>query len=161
MRYEEFKNRIDQMAAPATPAARCRFAVETIRLLRLRVEKEIQKELTEEERKSLSALLTGFETESPDQLAQTLNALVESITRDDVRAIEFHPTITELLCAFDNWINYRRSPNPKWIANMAIDLVNVVDYEIGGNAESYSVRNILGAPEMVAELERQKRILSP
>jgi hypothetical protein len=98
---------------------------------------------------------------SPDELAGTLAKLNHSMCRDPVRAIEFHADITELLCAFDHWIGYRRSGDAHLIARLAINRVNSVDYAIGGDVEAYSVDNMLGAPTMAAEFQRQQRILVP
>jgi hypothetical protein len=80
---------------------------------------------------------------------------------DDVRAIEFHPALTELLCAVDSFIQYRRDGEPSHVADIARNAVNNVDYHIGGDSGDYSIENMLGSPLMVAEFERMQRLLVP
>lgn len=61
--------------------------------------------------------------------------------------------------AVDSWADYRLTSHPVYIAHIAINMVNAVDYDIGGDTAEYSVDNMLGAPEMVAEYNRQRRML--
>jgi hypothetical protein len=161
MHYAEFKASIERMAATATPEARRHFALDTIRLLYQSADAPAREQLTDEEQRLLSALMEGVEARPPDELAGVLEALNGSMDRDPVRAVEFHPDITELLCAIDHWIGYRRSGNPHLIACLAVNRVDSVDYAIGGDVGAYSVKNMLGAPEMVAEAHRQQRLLLP
>jgi hypothetical protein len=161
MRYAELEQRIEEMAAAASEDARRCFALDTIRLLKQAAEQPSREELTVEEQRLLSTLLNGLESQPDADLAATLEQLNASMCRDPVRAIEFHPSITELLCAIDNWLGYRRSGDPHRIADVAINAVNHVDYVIGGDARGYSISNMLGAPEMVAEFHRQRRLLVP
>jgi hypothetical protein len=161
MRYAEFEERIEQIAAAASDEARRRFALDTIGLLHQSAQEPARRELTTEEQRLLSTLLQGVEVRLPDELAGALDELNNSMCLDPVRAIEFHPDITELLCAIDNWIEYRRSGDPRHIARLGINRVNSVDYAIGGDIGEYSVNNMRGASEMVAEFQRQQRLLVP
>jgi hypothetical protein len=63
MRYAEFQRRIEQMAAAASPEARRRFALDTIRLLQRSAEAAIQSELSAEETRLHSMLIAGLEAE--------------------------------------------------------------------------------------------------
>jgi hypothetical protein len=160
MRYAEFEQSIERTVAAASADACRRFALDTIRLLHGQVESATRAELTSEEQQWLSSLIVGVEAESPGDLASTLEALNESMCHDPVRAIEFHPGISELLCAIDNWIGYRRTAEPRLIAGVAINMVNALDYAIRGDVGEYSIDNMLGATEMVAEFQRQQRLLA-
>src|SRR5262245_16658748 len=101
MRYAEFEANIEKMAAAATPEACHRFALDTIGLLHQAADAPAQEQLTDEERQLLAVLVEGVATRPPDELAGALEALNESMCRDPVRAIEFHPDITQMLCAID------------------------------------------------------------
>jgi hypothetical protein len=81
------------------------------------------------------------------------------MTAEDVRAIRFHPDITEWMCAVANWVAYLTSGDPSAVARLAINMVNSIDYAIGGDTDEYSTRNMLGSPMMQAEYERQERLL--
>jgi hypothetical protein len=161
MRYAEFEVNIEKLAAAATPERRRRFALDTIGLLYQAADAPARGELNGEELRQFAALMEGVEISPPDVLAGVLASLNESMCRDPVRAIEFHPDITELLCAIDHWIGYRRSGDPHRIAGLAINRVNSVDYAIGGDVGEYSTDNMLGAAKMVAEVQRQQRLLIP
>jgi hypothetical protein len=161
MRYAEFVANIERMAAAATPEACRRFALDTIGLLYRAAEAPAQQELSDEERLRLAALVGGVEASPPDELDGALAALNDSMCRDPVRAIEFHPDLTELLCAIDHWLGYRRSGDPHQIACLAVNRVNSVDYALRGAGAAYSAGDMLGAAEMVAEARRQQRLLSP
>lgn len=74
---------------------------------------------------------------------------------DDVRAVEFDPDITELLCAIDNLLNYAVARDPQFISKIAINMLNCIDYAVSGLPE-----DILVEPTMREEHERQKRLLT-
>ena len=161
MRYTDFEHRIVQMAASATEPARRSFAIDTITRLFAGATGPLSEQLTPEEHNLAQRLADGFADGDPQSLKDTLDRLNDSMTLDEVRAIEFHPAITEWMCAIDNWIGYRQSGNPRAIAGVAINMVNAIDYENDGQAEGYSIDNILGARAMRVEYERQQRMLAP
>src|SRR3569832_13200 len=151
MRYGEFVKRIQEMAVAATPIACFQFSLETIRLLRQSAEAPLQEELTIEEKQLMANLMDGIEALPCDDLAEMLDELNRSMSRDPVSAIEIHPDITQMLCAIENWVGYRRSGDARCIADLAINRVNSVDYDIGGDVGEFSINNMLGSPDMADE----------
>jgi len=159
MRYSDLENCIKEIAASSSETARHHFAHDTIRRLHQSAVEAISKELTDSERRLLTELLAGLDSQPAEGLKAKLNDLTDSMCRDPVRAIEFHADITELLCAIDSWIDYRRTADAEHIFGIAIAMVNSVDYAIGGDTADYSVKNMLGASEMREEFERQQHLL--
>ena len=133
--------------------------MDTIGRLHASAESAIRDEFTEPEGLLLSEILAGLESLSAAALKRKVQELDDSQCRDPVRAIEFNPKVTELVCAVDSWADYRITDDPVCVAHIAINMVNAVDYQIGGESADYSIENMLGAPEMVAEHHRQKRML--
>ena len=161
MRYADFERQIMEMAISASEVARRGFAIDTIVRLHQSASDAIRNEYTEPERSLLASILDGLESTSADVLKLKLKQLTESLERDSVRAIEFRPDVTELLCAIDSWLDYRLSCDPHFIGAIAINMVNSIDYAIGGEIGDYSINNVFGAPAMVAEHQRQERMLAP
>lgn len=160
MKYAEFEQQIRHMVTAASEAARRAFSLDTIGLLYQSAKKAIDKDFTMDERRLLSQLLSGLEIVPTPELKRKLNQLVESQCRDSVRAIGYHRDATELICAIDSWLEYQLTRDPACVARLAICMVNSVDYAIGGDEAEYSVNNMLGSPAMVAEYQRQQRLLS-
>jgi hypothetical protein len=159
MTYKEFEQEIIRMAASATDAARFHFALDTIGLLRRSAQAAVLTELTEAERGALAEILADVERGSLDGLRPRLQKLIDSLCRNDVRAIEFHPDITELLCAIDSLLDYANSKNPGCIGRIAISMVNSIDHTIGGDSEGYSIHDMMAAEQMRSEYARQKGLL--
>jgi len=159
MRYSDFEKLIHNMAAAASESARKAFAVDTINRLYASAERAIHDEFTESERLLLREIVAGLESLPAAVLKGKVRELDDSQCRDPIRAIEFNPKVTELVCAANSWADYRITNDPVHVAHIAINMVNVVDYEIGDQASEYSTENMLGAPEMVAEHDRQQRML--
>ncbi len=159
MRYIDFEKLIHRMAVSASASARQAFALDTIGRLHASAESAIGDEFTEFERLLLGEIVAGVETLSADELKRKVQELNDRQCRDSVRAIEFNPKTTELICALDSWADYRLTNDPAHVAHIAINMVNAVDYDIGGDTAEYSTNNMLGAPEMVAEHHRQRRML--
>jgi len=159
MQYAEFERLIHERAATASKAARKSFALDTIGRLHDAVESYILQEFTEPERLLLREVLSGLERKPPATLKPKFQELHVRLCRDPIRAVEFTPPISQLLSAIDSWIGYRTSGDPEHVAQIAINMVNVVDYAIGGEVAEYSIENVLGAPSMVAEYRRQERML--
>ena len=152
--YQQYEAELNRMAREATNEARFRFAKETIALLHQSIAEEIAAELTRPEQELLTEILAAIEGDECEKLRSHFKELQESTTADDVRAVEFHPDFAELLCAIDHLIEYQASKDPGRIARIGINLVNSIDWRIDGLPE-----NILSAPEMLDEYERQKRLL--
>jgi hypothetical protein len=72
---------------------------------------------------------------------------------DEMRAV--HPQIICLLSALTCWSGYRQCSDPRLIADIAIQMVNCLDYD-----NEIDIKNVLGSPQMVAEIERQRRLLT-
>jgi hypothetical protein len=160
MRYGDFEKLIHRMAVSASEPARSSFALDTIDRLHASTLDAIRDEFTEAERLRLNEILEGLDRQPAVLLKQKLKELNDILCRDPIRAIEFNPKSTELLCAIDNWLDYRITRDPECVGHIAINMVNVVDYEIGEAVGDYSTENMLGAPEMVAEHQRQQRMLA-
>ena len=152
--YQEYEAELKRMAREASNEARLRFAKETIALLHQSVAAETPAELTRHEQELLTEILAAIDGDACEQLRSCFKELEESTTADDVRAVEFHPDFPELLCAIDYLIEYQAGQDPGRIARIRINRVNSIDWRIDGLPE-----NILSAPEMLAEYERQKRLL--
>jgi len=159
MRYTEFEQLIAQMALEATGEGRRSFALDTIAFLRISAAPSIDSELTDAERTPLIHILDSLESEDLDTMRAVFNRLNESMSGDPVRAIEFDPHLTDLLCAVDAWLDYRKTGAPKCIEAIAVHRVNSLDYDISGQAEGYSIDNMLAAAEMRDEYERQRQML--
>jgi len=160
MRFTEFQQCIGELAGSASDAARRRFAIDNITRLHSSAMPALQAELTPSEFELAEKLSETFADGDAVTLAPILNALNDSMTADDVRAIEFHANITEWMCAIDHWINYLLTLKPQEIAALAMNMVNSVDYAIGGDVGGYSIENVLASPLMQAEHERQRKYLS-
>ena len=159
MRYPDFEKLIYQMAASASDSARCAFALDTIARLKASADSALGEEFTEAERLLLGEILAGLEGLPPAVLKQKVQDLNDSQCRDEIRAIEFNPKVTDLVAALDSWADYRITKDPVHVGGIAINMVNAVDYDIGGHTGQYSTENMLGAPAMSAEHHRQKRML--
>jgi hypothetical protein len=160
MRYADFEKLIHGMAASASQTARRSFALDTLNRLHACCQKAIREEFTEAERARLHEILAGLEQQPAPELKQKLLELNDILCRDPVRSIEFNPKTTQLLCAIDNWIDYLTTRDPQCVSNIAINMVNAVDCEIDRPIAEYSIDNMLGAPEMIAEHQRQQRMLA-
>jgi hypothetical protein len=154
LRYSEFEKEIRSMATAATHDARLGFARDTIRLLHQSVATAISQELTETEQRLLDRVLAGIQADSFPESRAAFEELDQSTCEDDVRAIELHPDLTELLCVIDNLLAYVVARDPQLIARIAINMVNCIDYAIDGLPE-----NIMAAPQMQDEFKRQQRLL--
>ncbi len=157
MRYQEYEKFIARMAAAASADAQRHFALESLRLLTEFAEPSAQGQLNASEKQLLLSLIEGVEKLTPDVLAEGLIKLSASMCSDDIRAIEFNPDITELTCAIDNWIQFRLSNDPCFIAGIAVNMVNSVAF----HADRFDIDDMLRLPEMAAEFKRQTRLLSP
>ena len=152
--YQQYEAELKRMTREATHEAHLQFAKETIALLHRSVAARIPVELTGREQELLTEILAAIAGDAREQLRLPLSELVANVTADDVRAVEFHPDFAELLCAIDHLIEYQASQDPGRIARIGINMVNSIDWRIDGLPE-----NILSAPEMLEEYERQKRSL--
>jgi hypothetical protein len=159
MRYADFEKLIHRMLSSTSDSARRAFALDTIVRLHASAESAICKEFTEPERSLLREIVTGLERLPAVVLKRKVQELDDSQCRDSIRAIEFNRKVTDLVAALDSWANYRITKDPLHVAGIAINMVNAVDYDIGGHSDEYSTENLFGAPEMVAEHHRQKRLL--
>lgn len=160
MKYADFKKAIHELVCSAAEDGRRAFALDTIRLLHESAKSAINSQFTEAEFNQLTKILSRVADGPFDELKRELEDLLNSQCEDPVRAIEFDSVVTELLCAVDHWIDYRLKGNPDSITGVAINMVNHVDYCIGGDGGGYSIDNMLGAPAMVAEYQRQQTLLT-
>lgn len=156
MRYKDFEKRIKEMVAAASDDARRRFALDTIRLLYESAKAPAKEDLTPIEHELVAELVNGANSRPVDELQTILEQLSQSTSHDEVRAIEIHADIVELMCGIDNWIAYRRAGDPQSIFGLAINRVNSVDFAVGGDSD---IENFFAVPEMSAEFERQKNLL--
>ena len=142
-------------------SARQAFALDTIARLHASAESAIREEFTESERTLLGEIVAGLESLPAALLKRKIQELDDSQCRDEIRAQEFNPKVTQFVAALDSWADYRITKDPLAVAGIAINMVNAVDYDIdiGGRTSEYSTDNMLGAPEMLAEHHRQKRML--
>ena len=161
MRYSKLESRVSNLVRSATPAARLRFGLDTVTLLQGRAGHAIAAQLSASERASLLEILGHLESRPANDLAAGFGAFLKTFKADDVRSTEFHQDLIELLCAVDGFISYRCAGDPAQVVRIAISAINSVDYHIEGRAGAYSVDNMLGSPQMVAEYERQQLLLAP
>jgi hypothetical protein len=161
MRYADFEKLIYKMAASASDSARRAFALDTIARLHTSAASALSAELTEGERLLLGEIVAGLERLPGATLKRKVQELDASQCQDEIRAQEFNPKVTQLVAALDGWADYLITKDPRAVAGIAINMVNAVDYDIdnGGHTDQYSTENMLGAPEMLAEHHRQKRML--
>ena len=145
----------------ATDSCRRDFALDTIGRLHASASDAFRSELTPDERQMADNLAKHFADADPQAQLDTLTRLNDSMTEDDVRAIEFHYDITEWMCALESWFNFRLTNDPSHIASIAINMVNSIDQTLDDDPDGYSINNMLGDPKMVAEYERQQRLLVP
>lgn len=160
MEHADFVKHITQLVLAASDDQRRRFALETISLLHDSAALALREELSETERQLHERLAVDLERGPLDQLCSDSQCLAESMVLDPVRAIEFHPHLTEYLAAVESWLLFRQTDDPIHIAAIACNRVNTIDHDIGGDVGGYSIHNVLGAAEMVAEYERQQRLLA-
>jgi hypothetical protein len=154
MRYEDYERWINRVAAAASAAARSEFALETIRRLQDSTADLVKKELDSSEQQLLAKSLGEIEAVSPTETVSLLRSLDESMSRDEARAVGFHPNILWLLSALSDWAHYRRSLDPRFIARIGIQMVNRIDYD-----HPVNIRNMLDTPHMATEFERQRLLL--
>ncbi|MBI2805749.1 MAG: hypothetical protein HYX68_12285 [Planctomycetes bacterium] len=157
MDYFQFEERIKQLVSSASEAARYRFGRDTIRLLHRAAWDTFWEEFSDEARPLLADILADIDIQSTDELKEKVKRLRNSM---EIDPDDFIPEITDLLNAIDNWLAYRATRNPRFIERIAIDMVNSLDYYIGGDTGEYSTDNMLGAPEMREEFHRQAHFLA-
>jgi hypothetical protein len=156
--YYEFEARIKRLVSSASESARFRFAHDTILLLHRSAAALLSEEMTEDDRRLLHDILAKIDIQSTLELKEKLGPLHDAMCV--ARALEAHPDITELLGAIHNWLEYRATRNPHFIERMAVNMVNSLDYYIGGDSGAYSTDNILAAAEMREEFHRQEHFLA-
>jgi hypothetical protein len=159
MRYRDFEKLVHQMAAAASEVARRSFALDTIQRLHATALPVIEVEFTESERLRLEEILANLDREPAPMLKKKLHELHDEQCVDPVRAIEFNHLSTDLICAIDNWLDYRITGNPESVVGVAMDMVNAIDFETDEVTHESLSENMFAAPEMVAEHQRQKRML--
>src|SRR4030095_2779372 len=98
---------IHRTAVSASESARCAFALDTMGRLHNFAKEAIHEEFTDTERILLTEILANLEREPMQILKQKLQEVNDSLCQDPIRAIEFNPNVTELLCAIDSWLDYR------------------------------------------------------
>src|SRR5215813_228053 len=113
MRYTDFEKLIHKRAADASESARKAFALDTINRLYVSAEHLIRDEFTESERLLLSEIVASLESLPAAVLKEKVRELDGS---HPIRAIEFNPKVTELVCAVDSWADYRISNDPVHVA---------------------------------------------
>lgn len=160
MQYIEVEAEVRRLAETATHVARLAFAADSIRILREKSASASADELVDREKVLLNVVLADLFDGEPMATQSVLDELLQTMTSDELRAVEFDPDITELLCVADAILKYRASGDPKEIVRIGISVINSVDHAIGGDSASYSIGNMLGDPRMVGEIARQRRILS-
>jgi len=115
VRYAEFQKVIARMAVSASETACRSFGLDTIDRLHASTQGAIREEFTEAERLRLDEILAGLDQQPASSLKQKLRELNDIHCRDPIRAIEFNPKSTELLCAVDSWLDYRITRDPACI----------------------------------------------
>jgi hypothetical protein len=161
MTSEELDAGIAELVRNASYTARRAFALETIRLMHQGLVRTIKEEFGEEEQRLLDTLMGHLPDWPVASLAEKLRLLDQSTGADPIRAIEFHPSLTELLGAIESWLHFRNTGKQKHICEIAISRVNMVDYDIGGDIGDYSIFNMLGDSRMDAEYHRIQDHLLP
>ena len=165
MHYSEFKNRIERMAVSAPADARYRFVIDSIRRMAESSADAVESEMSPPEQVLMSGLLGGLEDRSPDQLTSALTALTDSMSKDPVsgiestRGIEFRPDLVQLLDAIDRYVQYRQTGDPSFVAAVAINMVNSLDYHSDEDGD-YPSEDILASPAMASEFARVQRLLA-
>lgn len=172
MNYHEFEDRIRRLVASASEKARYQFAQDTIKLLRRSGAETLSELLPQDSQELVNDIITKLDVESTVDLKKKLKRLISVRVAEHVDGDpsefdkiepldghEIHPDITELLCAVDNWLEYRATRNPYFIERIAINMVNSLDYYIGGDSGEYSTDNFLGEPAMREEFHRQEHFL--
>jgi hypothetical protein len=156
--YTEYEEWIKNAAAAAPDVARLSFARETIRALNLEARGAIQNELTDEERELIVAIIDGLESD-PDTLQEKIDELDILLYKDPTRKVRYIPSLMEFMCALAHFLDYRKTDNPAYIAAIGLNMINVIDYEVSGQLDGYSMNDILVSEDMCAEIERQQRVL--
>ncbi|MBX3136267.1 hypothetical protein KF707_08515 [Candidatus Obscuribacterales bacterium] len=158
MNYTEYEEWIKQAAEAASGEARSLFALDTLRGLHLEARGAIQNECTEQERELVSRILESL-GEDAEQLSEQLEELDGLLYRDPTRKIRYIPSLMEFMCALAHYIDYRKTSNPAYIAAIGLNMVNLIDYEVSGQVDGYSMNDMLVSEEMSAEIERQQQAL--
>lgn len=158
MNYTEYEEWVKQAAEAAPDESRYAFAFETIRALHLEARGAIQNECTEGERQLVSFMLENLDGDA-EELRERLDELDASLYRDSTRKIRYIPSVMEFMCSLAHYLDYRKTANPAYIAAIGLNMVNVIDYEVSGQIDGYSMNNMLVSEDMCAEIERQERAL--
>ncbi len=158
MNYTEYEEWIKQAAEAASAEARSQFALNTLRGLHLEARGAIQNECTEQERELVLHILDSLD-EDTDQLDEQLEELDGLLYRDPTRKIRYIPSLMEFMCALAHYIDYRKTSNPAYISAIGLNMVNLIDYEVSGQVDGYSMNDMLVSEEMSAEIERQQQAL--
>ncbi len=120
-------------------------------LLRRAAAKPLARKLTLEQQGLVEKLLAKVNIASTDECKTML---------DDIGVIRSSPYVADLFSAVGNRLDYRATRNPEFIFLMAVDMVNMLDYHIGGDSGRYSTDNMLGAKAMREEYHRQAHFLA-
>jgi len=163
MQYEDLEIHILGLCQNASDECRVRFALDSLRILQSAVSDLLQEELTDAERQILVRVLDGIGSKPADDLKVLLDSLYERVTQDEIRAIELDHRLTFMLESLAHYIDFQLTGESDAIGNIGLTMVNLVDYQItmlgDGAPKAYSTSNMFGDRRMVAEFERQKRLL--
>jgi hypothetical protein len=158
MDYVEYETWIEALAAKSARAARRRFAHDTIHRLHEAADLELEEQISGDELALIGEILEHLDDDDVPHLEEGLQLLRRSMADDEFSSHD--PKIAELLGAIDNWLEYRVTGNPCFIARLAINMINQIDHRLGGDGPDYSIDNMEGAAEMREEFHRQRHFLA-
>ncbi|MET8085467.1 hypothetical protein [Micromonospora sp. NPDC005194] len=154
MRYDELEAAILQLVVEADEAKLRVFGLETVtRLVRSELlDTASDDELTEDAWAALASARENVRTADATELRARLTRIDAGILADG----DLDQGILIVLTALEHWTTYLEEDRREELYELAIRSVEEVDFQVSADLD-----DVLATPEMTAEYERMKRLLTP
>ncbi|MET8252071.1 hypothetical protein [Micromonospora sp. NPDC005197] len=154
MRYDELEAAILQLVVEADEAKLRVFGLETVtRLVRSELlDTASDDELTEDAWAALTSARENVRTADATELRARLTRIDAGILADG----DLDQGILIVLTALEHWTTYLEEDRREELYELAIRSVEEVDFQVSADLD-----DVLATPEMTAEYERMKRLLTP
>ncbi|MFF0315798.1 hypothetical protein ACFYPH_14410 [Micromonospora sp. NPDC005252] len=154
MRYDELEAAILQLVVEADEAKLRVFGLETVtRLVRSELlDTASDDELTEDAWAALTSARENVRTADATELRARLTRIDAGILADG----DLDQGILIVLTALEHWTTYLEEDRREELYELAIRSVEEVGFQVSADLD-----DVLATPEMTAEYERMKRLLTP
>lgn len=162
--YKDLLRQLRQCVSTSSDAAHVPFVLDSIRLLDKRSRAIVAEALGKEEQRLISGIIDGIHRHMMSDVKGVLGHLDQLLGDEGDGSLVLDHRIIFLLDTVDHYLRYQETKDVAYISEISVTMVDSVDYEITmcgvGEPLGYSVKNMLGAPQMVDEFERQVKAFS-